>query len=532
MVGGGEYVGSGRRYGGRACSAISGLLLVLTILVCPAILCAQMDQIQAAAGLLSQGKLQQAEARARIALHDPDTRPLALAMLGTIRLQQQKYNQSINFLTRALALNPHLVGARTTLGDAYVFQGKTELARKSFQEVLRLDPANFNARLDLAKLEASIQKFRESLEIAIPIIPQLAQSEDGILLLATDYAAVGRKDELKSLVEPWSQLMSVSDESAIAFRNILADAGMTAEAKEVLETEQAKLSANPSVPLANALAKAYFSAGDLARAEQDFQLGLALKPDCAACNYGLAQIAEAQNNTEKALAYLIAAKNTEPDNPDILFEFGKVCLERDLLDDAVPALSKAVALRPTSDSHIYMLGSAYVSTRKLDKAAALFTQLVHKHPDDPVVTYALGSVYYLQGKYSEAEASLTQSLHAKPDQVAASYYLALTYDAVGQDDQAVQMLRDLVKSHKDHAPSYTKLATILIRRHQYEEARQDLERAIALDPKSVEAHYQLGLLLRRLGETAESDNQLAESRKLESERHAQTDVHLRLLLPN
>jgi hypothetical protein len=53
-----------------------------------------------------------------------------------------------------------------------------------------------------------------------------------------------------------------------------------------------------------------------------------------------------------------------------------------------------------------------------------------------------------------------------------------------------------------------------------------------LDPKSVQAHYQLGLLLRRLGKTAESDSHLAESRKLEAERSSQTDLKLRLLLPD
>jgi len=141
-------------------------------------------------------------------------------------------------------------------------------------------------------------------------------------------------------------------------------------------------------------------------------------------------------------------------------------------------------------------------------------------------------VYYLQGKYSEAEASLKKSLQAQADQVAASYYLALTYDAIGQEDQAVSVFRILLKDHPDHGPSHVKLGSILLRQHQYEEANRHLERAAALDPRSVEAHYQLGLLLRRLGKIAESESQFAESRKLEAERGAQADTRLRLLLPD
>jgi len=36
----------------------------------------------------------------------------------------------------------------------------------------------------------------------------------------------------------------------------------------------------------------------------------------------------------------------EPENPEILLGFGRVCLKMDLLDDAEPALAKAARLRP------------------------------------------------------------------------------------------------------------------------------------------------------------------------------------------
>jgi uncharacterized protein HemY len=77
-----------------------------------------------------------------------------------------------------------------------------------------------------------------------------------------------------------------------------------------------------------------------------------------------------------------------------------------------------------------------------------------------------------------------------------------------------------------------KLGGILVRAHQYEEAQRYLERAVSLDSDSVEAHYQLGLLFRRLGKAGESETQFAESRKLETEQRAQKDMHLRLLLPD
>jgi uncharacterized protein HemY len=147
-----------------------------------------------------------------------------------------------------------------------------------------------------------------------------------------------------------------------------------------------------------------------------------------------------------------------------------------------------------------------------------------------MLNYAMGAVYYLQAKYPDAETSLKRSLKTQPDQVAASYYLALTYDATGDDEQATALLRDLIKRRPEYGLSYVKLGTILVREHEYDEAQTDLERAISLLPDSVEAHYQLGVLLRRLGKTAESEDQFAQSRKLEDEQRSR--LRLQLLLPD
>jgi tetratricopeptide (TPR) repeat protein len=322
------------------------------------------------------------------------------------------------------------------------------------------------------------------------------------------------------------------DESSLQFGNTLALFGLTAEAQKVFAAVEANTAANPSPSRTVQLAQSYLSLGLLDRAEQNFQRALALNASCAPCEQGLAEIAERQGDTEKALAYLIEARRQSPEDPETLFQFGKICLQRNLPDDAMPALAKAVQLKPDQDSYVYVLASANVAQGHLPQAASLFGQLLQKHPQDAVLQYALGAVDFLQGNYDLAESSLKQSLKTQPDQVAASYYLALTYDAIGQGAQSVAVFRELLRRHPDHAPSYVKLGSILLAQHQYDQAEPLLERAVVLDPKSVQAHYQLGLLLRRLGKTAESDSHLAESRKLGAERTSQTDLKLRLLLPD
>ena len=164
------------------------------VLLCAVVdACAQTGPIENAVQFLNSGDTAQAEVEARKALHAPATRPLALAMLGTIRLQQGNTAESVKLLEQALAMNPKLVGARTTLGNAYAFSGKGELAAKCFRQVLKLDPNNFDARFDLFKLESSRRNFQQSLDWAKPMMPQLLESDEAIVALAADYAALGKK---------------------------------------------------------------------------------------------------------------------------------------------------------------------------------------------------------------------------------------------------------------------------------------------------------------------------------------------------
>ncbi len=67
---------------------------------------------------------------------------------------------------------------------------------------------------------------------------------------------------------------------------------------------------------------------------------------------------------------------------------------------------------------------------------------------------------------------------------------------------------------------------------RYAEAEGLLRRAIELNPKSVKANYQLGLLLTRMGRRDEADKQLEMAKSLREEDDATSRLQLRLLDPD
>ena len=139
---------------------------------------------------------------------------------------------------------------------------------------------------------------------------------------------------------------------------------------------------------------------------------------------------------------------------------------------------------------------------------------------------------YLEGHLPEASTHLQESVRLLPDQLAPYYYLALVARDQGKDAEAISMLQDLLHRYPDHASSCEVLGSLLMSAQRYPEAEISLERAVQLNPKSVKANYQLGLLLSRMGKKDEADKRLEVAKSLRQEDESNSRLQLRLLDPD
>jgi tetratricopeptide (TPR) repeat protein len=479
--------------------------------------------------LVQQGQLEEAEQQARLALSDPDTQAAACSVLGTIRFQQKRLDESAGFFQTAIRLEPNLLGAHLTLAQVYILQGKSGLAAGLLRNVLDLDPANAAARLALARVEAEKGNYRQSLDLARPVLPAFKQSPEGLFVLATDFFKTGNRAAAAELAADWTRLAGIPQDWSVKFALLLVNEGAVRESIAVLE--HARGTGPPSYELAFNLGGAYVLNGEPARALEAYDLALDQKPDSVQALRQAAGIAEQQRELERSLAYWMRAKKIEPDDPEILLGFGRVCLKMDLLEDAEPALAAAAAMRPEETAFQYTLAAAKVGKRQFEAAQELLERLVTKQPGDPQLQYALGAVFYIQGHLSDAAAHLRESVRLQPDQLASHYYLALVARDEGHDAEATLILEKLLQRYPDHAPSCEALGSLLMSAARYNEAEASLRTAIRLSPKSVKANYQLGLLLARMGKKEEADRQLELAKALRQEDEATSRLQLRLLDP-
>src|SRR5688572_16241830 len=149
------------------------------------------EALQRAAHLVQQGRLEEAEAHAQLALSNPETRGAAHSVLGAIRFQQERLDESARLLHEAIRLEPRLIGAHLTLAEVHIAQGQVDLATPLFRRVLELDPMNSTARFGLARAEAEKGNFQASLDIARPVIEAFKLFPEGLFLLATNFLKTG-----------------------------------------------------------------------------------------------------------------------------------------------------------------------------------------------------------------------------------------------------------------------------------------------------------------------------------------------------
>jgi tetratricopeptide (TPR) repeat protein len=283
-------------------------------------------------------------------------------------------------------------------------------------------------------------------------------------------------------------------------------------------------------PLLYALGVVHATAKRFDRAEDRLTAALRAKPDDVSTLRALARVARARGNLEKALAHLVHARRVAPDSAGVLFDFGAVALEMDLLLDALPVFEQLNLRYPDEPAYVYALAATRLRKGEKSEAARLMRSYVQLRTKDPSGYFLLGVALHSLNQFPEARAALEQSLTLGTDPQT-EYMLGVVYYDEGDLEKAVEVLRRVVAARPDHAAAHSALGTALRDLGDIAAARAALERAVALDPNDLRAHYQLGLVYGRLGEKDASAKMLERAELLRSDQRKRETVLLKLVDP-
>ncbi len=173
-------------------------------------------------------------------------------------------------------------------------------------------------------------------------------------------------------------------------------------------------------------------------------------------------------------------------------------LERGSINDQkgmIASFREAVELEPRNEPYRVHLGMAYYLAGDIQNAEREYQQALEINKDSKDAYRQLGRLHMRSGDWGKAIKNFEEDLKrpgtVQPHRV--YNWLALSYYSQGNFDQAErQWLKAL--ELKDNAAIRLNLALAYKDQERFDQAMQSLEKAVVLNPKFPQAHYEMSQL--------------------------------------
>ena len=244
--------------------------------------------------------------------------------------------------------------------------------------------------------------------------------------------------------------------------------------------------------------------GRLSEAIVEFEKALELRPSDSFALSNLANIHFIQNDMEQALYFVEKARKASPKNWFACGVLGDILAKSGDLSGAEAAYEEELALNPRAIYAYINLGMVYRKQRKLDAALATLKQGLEIAPENYRLHLALGDVYTKQGECEQAMNSYQRAIDLNPaNQYAFNRWLACQIKRDNPEDAATQLKKVLsIPSRSQNAHLHALLGFQLKNLKRYEEAIDEFQIAVKLNPNSVYFRKHLALCHSKNGEYA------------------------------
>ena len=194
---------------------------------------------------------------------------------------------------------------------------------------------------------------------------------------------------------------------------------------------------------------------------------------------------------------------------------------------------ETAARQDPSEANLFDWASELLLHRTLEPAIEIFRKSAEAFPNSPRVAIGLGIALYSRGNYDEALQSLLRAADLSPSDPRCYVFLSKAYDSSpNQADQVIERFRRFSELQPGNANAYYYYAMSLWKGKRAQDPGRDvhdieslLDKAVALDPKLAEAHFQLGNIYSDQGHYSDAIPEYESALQVKSDL---ADAHYRL----
>lgn len=216
-----------------------------------------------------------------------------------------------------------------------------------------------------------------------------------------------------------------------------------------------------------------------------------------------------QGRTAEAREVLERAVHFAAEDPDSHYLLGSVLEATGPRDAEISHLQKAIALRPDFEFARRQLIIALFKSDRCAEAAQLCEESMAMSPDSAELHFYRSNLYLHAGEKALAIASCKRALALNPGLITAQQSLSRLLLDTGQLEQVeVSYRREIVLTPENFGP-YHQLGVVLNKLGRHAEAIELFKQAISLNPNSSASYSSLGATYTEFDETSEASIALA-----------------------
>jgi Flp pilus assembly protein TadD len=215
-----------------------------------------------------------------------------------------------------------------------------------------------------------------------------------------------------------------------------------------------------------------------------------------------------------------AKKEAIPDVPTITVAENEVSLG--LAAHNAPAPQPKTELRTEDWQRWNDYGIGLLLQGDLKGAEVTFQNVTEIDPKNPDGWVNIGRAAVQEGDMDRARTVLEKALLLKPDLARAHYFYARVLRSEGNYQRAADHLRQVLAQYPRDRVAQNDLGRILFLQRKFVDAIKTLNAVLAIDPEDLQAHYNLMLCLRGIGDEKQASEHQQRYLRFKADESSQT----------
>lgn len=478
---------SSRKVKARILAAVSATILLSAVTACASPEQKLEKYTKSGEKFIEEGDLGRANVQFQNALKINEEYIPALMGMADLAERKQDFQTMFGVLQTIVRLQPDNIDAQVDLGKLYLIGGDEKAALEAADKSIAQAPDNLDAVALKAAVQLKLGDKAGAVELASRVVAADPGNAEAVAVLATERAL--DKDFAGSLAVVDAGLKAKDDQAVLHLMRLqlLANLGRKDELRAAHESLIKLFPENAAYR--QIYTKTLIEQGDMSEARRQLEEIVKLSPgklepmlDVVRAAYRTGGAAEAKKSFEKYAA-------EQPDNADIKFNFAAFLRqESDIAgSDAIltalqkTAKDKAVARRAMNEIAVNRLLEG-----KKDEARQLLDAVLKEDPKDADAIMRLASIKIDEGKFDEAISDLRTVVTDRPDSTAAKMLLATAFEKKGDLEYAASQMAQAVNDGGNDAQSSNVFAKLLVRMSDIPRAEKVLLDSLAKHPQNLE----------------------------------------------